>query len=209
MRAGRQVIIRGGVVAFTIVELLAVMVVIVLLVSLSVSFNSNSMASQALVSDAEKLTLQLSLGQQIAISENRPVEVRFFHYVSDNRPGNTPRFFAYQLWRIQNDGTDAEPVDGPMGLNDGIVISENMEFSSLVALPRKSGFLNESKQAEYVAFQYLPSGETNLPAKSESNGNHWFVTFLFDRDEESGVMPTNFATVQIDPFTGSTRILRL
>ncbi len=194
---------------FTLVEILVVMVIIALLFGLALGINSTGIESARLVGDAEKLVSQLSLGQQIAISENRPVEVRFFKFIAKDRPGDRPQYLAYQLWRIQNDGSDAEPVDNPMRLNDGIVISAKTEYSSILALPSQDGEVNASEKAQYVAFQFLPSGETNLPPESTSGGKHWFVTFFFVQDELGSGVPKDFVTVQVDPFTGSTRKLRL
>ena len=206
MKEGRH---NGGNRGFTLVEILVVLVIVALLFGLALGLNSTGIESARLVGDAEKLVSQLSLGQQIAISENRPVEVRFFKFIAKDRPGDSSQYLAYQLWRIQNDGSDAEPVDNPIRLNDGIVISANPEYSSILSLPSQDGELNADERAQYVAFQFLPSGETNLPPQGTGGGKHWFVTFFFVQDEQSGSVPLDFVTVQVDPFTGSTRKLRL
>lgn len=198
-----------GAFAFTLVELLVVIMVIAILITISIGLNTSVLDTTRLVGDAEKFIIQLSLGQQTAIAENRPVEVRIYSFVADDIPDGEERYQAYQLWRIQNDGTDALPIGSPLLLNDGVVISGRNEYSSLIELPKSRGEIYTGRQADYVSFQYLPNGETTLPPASSSPNGHWFLTFVLLHNELANADITDFATVQIDPFTGSTRKLRL
>ncbi|MEM0895960.1 MAG: Verru_Chthon cassette protein D [Verrucomicrobiota bacterium] len=206
---GRSSSIKSGSGAFTLVELLVVILVVSILITISIGLNTSGLDTTRLVGDAEKFMIQLSLGQQTAIAENRPVEVRIYNFVADDLPDESERYRAYQLWRIQNDGSDAEPIGSPLLLNDGVVISKQRRYSSLVDLPTRDGEIYSGKKADYFSFQYLPNGETTLPPASSSGNGHWFLTFVLLHDEIANSDITDFVTVQIDPFTGSTRKLRL
>lgn len=73
------------------------------------------------------------------------------------------------------------------------------------------------KKYEYTSFRYLPDGSTNLPAKAKKGGSGaadddesdtWYVTVVSLSDENKELNGINYATVQIDPFTGSQKSFR-
>ena len=79
---------------------------------------------------------------------------------------------------------------------------------------------------EYVPFRFRPDGSTDLPPNGASSGDatadvdrpsyegRWFITLHSITDwkklKEAGndAPPPNYATLMIDPLTGTTKIFR-
>lgn len=189
------------------IELLIVISLLAILLSLGFTFSSSSLSGQQLVSDAEQLVATLSLGQQLATTENQPIEVRFYKYNPPDRSLSSSEFIAYQLWRIGSDGKEVDPVSPPGRLGDGIIFASDPKFSSLFELNEKPGGIGGYQIAQYVAFQFLPEGGTNLPANPKaSDGKQWFVTL--GQIDSFTKTPDDFACVVIDQFTGTSRLIR-
>jgi hypothetical protein len=56
-------------------------------------------------------------------------------------------------------------------------------------------------------FRFMPDGGTDLPLL-DPNIPEWFLTVYNENDIAKGDPPPNYATLQIDPFTGAISTLR-
>lgn len=206
--------------AFTLIELIIVITIIGILMVFTVPAITGALKANKLSQAADLLRAQLAFAQQTAMRENAPIQVRFYRYDDPSVPGIDEKFRAYQFYRRQvfdrsdrNAGSTAtneelmEPIAQVRKLPIPIVIADSERLSSIIGLQKTRGQLPWKRGnplvAEYVAFDFRPDGSTNL-----TGSNQWFVTLVEESQDRGGDIPENFATVQVDPFTGSIRLLR-
>ncbi|MEQ1859321.1 MAG: Verru_Chthon cassette protein D [Chthoniobacteraceae bacterium] len=76
-----------------------------------------------------------------------------------------------------------------------------------------------AKNYQWLTIRFLPDGSTNLPAKAkkgtdgaaaEDKSDTWYVTVmnLSDIEQKKDIKDVNYATVQLDPFTGAQKTFR-
>ena len=194
--------------AFTLMELLVVMIVLsILLVVVAPTLVQNTAASR--LTNAGDLVLnKLSEAQQQAIAENSEVEVRFFETVAPGSLDQVPRLHSLKFFTLGvGEGSDGNgrfiPSSSLIRLDEGVVISSKPKISSLI----EAGFKQEETVAEpadrYLSLRFLPDGSTELP-----EGSPWFITLVLQDTEAKPDVPANFYTVQIDPVTGRVRSFR-
>jgi uncharacterized protein (TIGR02596 family) len=126
----------------------------------------------------------------------------------------------------------AEPLLETFYLPESLTITTEETLSSLFSQTRRSwekesstsggdeGFLqqrhifepNSSEDPEYMLLRFLPDGGTDLLQQATGPGKIWHLTVLSLRDEEilegSSEIPTNYVTLQLDPFSGTSRLYR-
>lgn len=206
--------------AFTLIELIIVITIIGILMVFTVPAITGALKANKLSQGADLLRAQLSFAQQTAMRENAPIQVRFYRYDDPAVPGVEEKFRAYQFYRRQafnRSDKDAgsttaneelmEPIAQVRKLPKPIIISDTERLSSIVGLQKSQGQIpwkrGDPLKADYVAFDFRADGSTNL-----TGSNQWFLTLVEETEDRGGQIPENFATVQVDPFTGSIRLLR-
>lgn len=206
--------------AFTLIELIIVITIIGIMMVMTVPAISGALRGQKLTQAADLLRAQLAYAQLQAQKENSPMQVRFFQYADPTRPGDDEKFRAYQLFRRsafdRNDTNSGsvnknvevmEPVGPLRKLPAPLIFADSERISTLLSLQKTRGEVpyrrNRPLDAQFVAFDFEPSGATNLGAAKQ-----WYVTLVDEKKERGAEIPDNFATVQIDPFTGSVRLIR-
>lgn len=218
--------------AFTLVELLIVCAVIALLLIVVLPPLVGTMAAARLTAAGDQVQALLSQAQQIASSEGRPVEVRFYRHVQPDAPGSTSSYRTILLLRHYNAG-EPSPVPDENGavldaaitlhqgdsvrLPDGVVISSSATSSTLLTLPAPSSqaqsatwLLSGGGKTPYT-FPVADSEyrsfifrptSTSLPA---AGSDRWFITLISDVEESAGVSIDNipnYYCLQIDPVNG-------
>lgn len=200
--------------AFSIVELMVVIAVIAIVASFVVPAMRNVMSGTE-VNQAEQLVIQqLSHARLLAMARNRRVEVRLYTYI-DPGDGNPAQLYrGLQAFVIEEDNS-ATPVGKVAKLPGNIAINSNSTLSSLMTRPDKTFSPPEDPKIglpgigvgySAKALQFRPNGSTNL-----SSTGKWFLTLVSTvpyGQESSATLPTNFATIQIDPVGGSVRSYR-
>jgi len=193
--------------AFSLIELLVVVAIISILAVLALpafnSINSGRFIEQA----GQKISDQVALARQVALSKNRSVEVWLMKIPTE--PTGNMSYSAIQLNEVSDDGSD-RPLGKVVRLPQGIIISEDLQLSSLFSSAamgtlEKNSLPNLSslgKPEEVRFFSFKPNGQTDLPNMAEK----YYLTVLNQRDV--GKAPANFSTIQIDPMSGRVRILR-
>lgn len=196
--------------AFTMVELLMVMVVLSILLLASMPSLVNSTGGSRLTMAGDLLLNALSEAQQKAIASDSEVEVRFFEAIDPPAFGGARELSSFQTCTLASTGEDVAlasfvPSSGITKLPDGVVISRKEKVNSLLQQPFKELPPTDlsDKVKRYLSIRFLPDGSTNL-----SSGQLWFVTLVADTSEEAGEVPANYYTIQLDPVTGRLRTFR-
>lgn len=207
--------VRGG---FTLLELLVVIAIIGLIVAVVTPSAASLMRGSQLTQGALMVGEQLHKARQLALSKNRPVEVRFYQYgdAGEQAAGSGSYFRALQLFEVQETGSFS-PLGKVTRIPDSVIIDGGATLSSLIGEASASSkpalaagsTLNVplprvGTQYNSVSFRFLPGGATDLP---KTPGAAWFLTLheLKDGDRLSPVPPSNFFTIQVDPFNGHVK----
>jgi len=208
-----------GVQGFSLLELLAAVVVMLVLMALLAPAVSSVLGGNQLTRAGQTAIGQLALARQLAISRNQLVEVRFLRYEDANSGEaieSTGRYRAVQLMGISERGT-AEDLGKLQELPSSICIDPGSTLSSMIAsgaapptvptlatgatlgsVPR----LGTAYSA--ISFRFRPDGSTNLP----KTGNWFFTLLSTNQPGDSSQPPDNFFTVQIDPVNGNVKSFR-
>jgi uncharacterized protein (TIGR02596 family) len=223
---------------FTLIELLAVVAVITVVIAFAVPAANQILRGSQLTQGSQLLGDQLAYARQLALSRNRPVEIRFYRFGDPEQPGEkvddptAGKWRAFQLFEIFENGA-AVPV-GEFKRLPRMVIIDGDEFSTLIReefrgpyragekdntapeLPIEINGKKVGKKYEYVSFRYLSDGSTNLPPRAKigggsgnsEEGDSWYVTLINLTDEGKEIKEINYYTVQIDPISGTQKAYR-
>ena len=205
---------------FTLVELLAVLVVIAILGFLIGPAIVSSLRGSEMTRGGQLVVDEINLARQTSLTQNVAVEVRFYRAAKAGMPGeitgdpSTGKFRGLQSFSFDASGK-ASPIDMPRWLPGTLIMDSGGALSSLLAASQVKSWSTLDPQISlpvigtaYVAcaFQFQPDGSTNLtPAVTQQ----WFVT-LHDalKGDNLAGMPTNFWTLQVDPLNGHVKSYR-
>lgn len=195
--------------AFSLIEMLVVVSVVGLLLAFAAPQLFSLVQSSSLTSEGTFLRNKLSQAQQIALSQNTDVEVRFFKMRDAGNAETEDAFRGFQFFRYNQYG-QLLPVSEFFRIKPPIVINEPL--STLVSpsgadqdyLSPSTGMalipvLSDQTSFEYMSFRFRPDGSTDLPGKSGSDT--WYITLVKGLANTAEV-PDNYFTVQLDPFNG-------
>jgi uncharacterized protein (TIGR02596 family) len=213
--------------AFTLIEVLVVLAIVGILMGLTVPGMTGVLKGSKITQSADQLVQDIALARQTAVKENVPVEFRFYRISDPMATGSgEEEYSAYQAYKMKVDlNTPSDYTKPRIGIPVlpkiqrfplGVVLVNDQKWSTLVAhesLVEKReqvrGLVTGQKDtdAAYKSFTLTPDGETGLDRSS----TQWFLTFVTDADmrkagSAASLIPTNFITVQVDPFTGNTRV---
>jgi uncharacterized protein (TIGR02596 family) len=189
---------------FSLIELLVVMGIVILLMALVIpSFQSVGRA-QALTGGASQVVGSLDLARQIALAENRQIEVRF--YKANDALGGNSAFRAFRVMQVQ--GNQARQK--LQRLPTGIIFDSDPNFSTLLSAANPNGgseSIPGQSNTEYKSVRINAEGRTTLdPLGVNSGDDEWFLTLRSETGASTNGKPANnFITVQIDPLTGRSR----
>jgi uncharacterized protein (TIGR02596 family) len=206
---------------FTLIEMMVVVAMIALITAAVAPMVFNTLVSTRLTSAGETLAGQLSLAQQIAVSRNQTVEVRFYQYVDPESPGSKPAYRALAIMQASSaDGATNQlnkQLTDTYYLPSGIAVSDSAAMSPILASGRvqseadKEKIIRRASDARYKAFLVRADGSTNLEQlmRGDYRPNQCYFTLGEDRVlQDSSTVPKNFYAVQIDPSTGRTSTYR-
>ncbi len=211
-KAIREVGAGGGVArwgaGFTLIELLTVMVIVGILMAASGMALQGSLRSTQLTSASATLGNDLQLGVQLAVKENRPVELRIYK-VPDLEEGGEAQFRAYQFVAREPVSGATEELEQVRRLSGGVIIHPNAEYTTVLTVGERMSVPGdpelglEGAPYPYVGFQFRPDGSTTLP-----KDGLWSMTVAFEREVESqgGGLPANYRSVTINAYTGAVRV---
>ena len=194
--------------AFTLVEVLLVVIIIGALVTITAPSIQGAVTASRLRDSAASISNELFEAQQLAITLGTETEVRFYQ-VPDPASGDAvPLLRKFQTYTLSQppDGpgvTAAQsgvfvPAGQPTSVHYSVVISSGVAQSSIVAL----GFNTDKNDPHgpFIGFRFHADGSTDLSPKKE-----WFLTVVERKPGGGATKPVNFVTLQIDPASGRVR----
>lgn len=220
---------------FTLIEMLAVLGILAMLIALATPTLLDVVRSTRLNSAGDGLVNRLSLAQQSAVSTSSEVEVRFYRYMDrdSDRPSDSS-FYAYQVVQSKPGGEDVA-LSEVYYLESGIIISAQEELSPLLSTtnPQSSNTQGDylftppggstPEDVNYAAMRFYPDGSMRMLTSSTNNDasledvakaytvpqyDESFVTIIESRFSLNDQIPNNYYCIQIDSYTGRTRVYR-
>lgn len=225
---------RSARAGFTLVEMLTVVGIITLLIALTAPTLVDVIRSTRLNSAGDSLVNRISLAQQSAIGLSAEVEVRFYKYIDANsdRP-DALSFYAYQVVHDRGNNLPPLALSEPYFLESGIIFSDNGQLSPLLQETRQQTEADTNRylfnpavanvnpdQVQYAALRFYPDGSCRSfmgTGTGENKGPGAFIipelqtsflTLIESRFGSDVSAPKNFYCVQIDSYTGKTRVYR-
>ena len=200
---------------FTLVELLVVLAIISLLAFASLPAVSSLSNSYNLSTASNDLQGVLALARQQAIALNEPVEVRFYRYSIPGfaaEPGGGS-FHAYQL--VEDVSTGNVLLTRVQLLPGRIVAAPSSTLSALLSTGTASETLSGTPppglpaSCPYQVFHFRPDGSTDIGIFSGTLAASNFLTLAdITKVSSSSSTPNNYATLVIDPISGTVKELR-
>jgi uncharacterized protein (TIGR02596 family) len=200
--------------AFTMIEMLAVILIVAILAGSATFYIADTMSALRMTMTGEQLLSIFSSAQQTASSEGRVVELRFVKYQDASKPGSLPLFRSVVLLRHYQAGESSPdpadqgaPLTAPLSIvsgdrvdaASGIVFSQDRSMSSLLA---GSGASSGGGNAGMVkvkgsdgqfrewTFPHRIAESVSVYIRPDGTTNldpsqRWFVTALYERSEEA------------------------
>ncbi|MEM6884081.1 MAG: Verru_Chthon cassette protein D [Verrucomicrobiota bacterium] len=203
---------------FSLVEIMVVLVIITSLAVISGPALSSLAKGQDITQAGALLEQTMNQARQIAITENRRIEVRFFQYDSPEIPGVDEEYRSMRIVALQDNG-EAIPVSKILNLPKSIVINQSSELSPLISeVSRTKTYdgsddpidtlpvIGQPAETKYITFR--SDGSTDLDPSGGESGK-WFLT-LHDNESDSttGTAPDNWVTIQVEPLIGTVTVHR-
>lgn len=191
--------------AFTLVEILVVLVILAIIVTVSAPYISGILAASRLRMASDAVYGRLLEAQSLATLFNSDAELRIYEAADLIEPDSPPTLRKLRIFTVTSPPDDAsgaaevfEPAGAVTTLEDGMVISNDRNFSSILDL----GYQTQGSDiyGRYIALRFHSDGSTQL-----QNGRPWFLTIQENKPVPQGQKLKNFVTVQIDPASGSLR----
>jgi len=215
---------------FSLIEMLIVLTVLGVLFAVAAPNLFTLMQASSLSSEGNLIRNKLTHAQQMALSKNTDVEVRFFKMADESAAELTEEFRGFQFYQYDERGQLA-PVSKFFRIRPPVVISEKLSTLLNTSGNQDSdgqdyGFIspttgmadipvgNGTQKVKYVAFRFRPDGSTDLPGRSGTSdaydgGDTWYLTLLQGAGSASASsLPANYYTVQLDPFNGRVGVFR-
>ncbi len=203
---------KSGSIAFTLVELLAVVTIMAIVLAYVVPSANNILGGT-------NITRATQFVRQSAISLNRPVEVRFYQYHDPEMSGTDYCFRALQSWEVVK-ANSFIPLGKVQALPQGIIMdkgtsSATTTLSSLfypngnvIGPPGPAPLPRVGTQYSYVAIHFTASAATDLLPTGGPSGS-WFLTLHAETSGDGlSTPPPNFVTIQVDPVSGTLDFFR-
>jgi len=191
--------------AFTLVEMIMVVALAALIIAMAVPGFTGVVNSMEINTAVDQITGELRKARQMAMTQNRAVEIRFFQFTDDTMIDGEPTIRMYQSWRQEGDGM-LRPMANLQRLPRAIVVSADPTLTKLGAPITLS-------EADREVAPSLPSEGTYLPVRFQPDGSTaftrgevWHLTIKEAARTENP--PTNFTTFVIEPLTGAVKLYR-
>jgi uncharacterized protein (TIGR02596 family) len=214
--------------AFSLIEMLIVLTVLGVLFAVAAPNLFTLMQASSLSSEGSLVRNKLTQAQQLALSRNSDVEVRFFKMRDEGAAELDEEYRGFQFYQYDSAGK-LSPVSRFFRIRPPVVISSELstllkESSNQDEQGKDYGFISPNsgrdtvplgdgfEELDYVAFRFRPDGSTDLPGRSGTmdsveGGDTWYLT-LVQGAGDVRELPPNYYVVQLDPFNGRVGVYR-
>jgi uncharacterized protein (TIGR02596 family) len=201
--------VRGFLHGFTLVEMVVVVAIAALIFTFATPYTLSAIQAASLSSAGDSLLHKLSLAQQRAVTQNKPVGVDLYFYDKDGIKG----CHAMQLISWEPTTGVATPLEPPAYWSEGRAILVDGELSPMftgkLAVTDTGAVIQppfKDLEATFKRIIFYPNGSTSLRVPLRNA----YVTLVSIQNyqEEMSAPPPNYYTVQIDPVTGRARSYR-
>jgi uncharacterized protein (TIGR02596 family) len=194
--------LRPRLLAFTLVELLAVLAILAVLLALVVPAAGTIMRGQEMNRAGALLMDQIQQTRQYANTQARPAELRFYEAARENP--DTRLYQGLQIFVLDERGENAAPAGPVMWLPETTALHPAADYSPLLSAALYVGThtLPSGVACNYRALRFQPSGAPALPAAGA------FLTAVPAAELTRGRPPGNFACVKVHPVTGRPVLYR-
>ena len=220
-RVGRDPISKWS--AYTLVELLVVVAIIGVISTFAIGGLRSISRASALTTTAQRVADQINLAREIATARNLPVEVRVYclpYFGMTN--GGVYLYRGMQTYVVN--GTNYEAASRRVLFPERVIIRDD----NLVTVMSRVSWSNPIITTNwgefgksgygYRYFTIRPDGEAVIYNTTDytnntvlSDYNNWFALHNWEQDIPCGFsqpMPSNYAIVQINPYTSKATIIR-
>lgn len=206
--------------AFSLVELIVVVSIILILIVLITPSVVPLLRASNVNQSAAMLVDELNLARQIALTQNRDVEVRFYQVASKSDPNDVQfRAFRSFLPNPQNPAA-AQALSAVRYLPEPAIISADAQYSTLLDYGgtggQRAGLMKgqeilpgNTNPSSYTSFLFRSTGGTNLTPVDPPDGK-WFLTLYLENAPKNSAtgIPDNYFTALVEPVTGRVRTFR-
>lgn len=194
---------------FSLVEMVVVVAIAALLFTFATPYTLGAIQAASLTSAGDSLLQKLSLAQQRAVTENKPVGVDLYYYSKDGMTG----CHAMQLISYDPVTSTAKPLEAPVYWSEGRAVLVDGVLSPIFTGTLAASDTGAATQppfsdleATFKRILFYPNGSTSLRVPLRNA----YLTFVSIQNyqEKMESPPPNYYTVQVDPVTGRTRSYR-
>jgi uncharacterized protein (TIGR02596 family) len=196
--------------------MLAVIGVIGLIAATTAPMLFSTMKANRLSAAGEEIVNRISFAQQLAVSRNHEIELRFYHFVEPEDPTSLDHYRATLIAQPAPDpdapgNVETIILSDMSRLRNGIVVANDALLSPVFAeagktdTPDKEGRI-VGATANYRTIRFFPDGSCDMPLVT----NQAYVTVVEDKDLQSatGGIPKNFFAIQVDHYTSRSTTYR-
>lgn len=198
---------------FSLIEVIVVVGIVALIAAIAAPAAQRAMSSYQLNLGTETVAATLGYARQAAITMNRDVEVRLLTVAMAPNMPTVQRVRGIVLLDVGESAPRMVAI--PRYLPEGIVINTNTDFSTLARLTEETPGGTDpdlpgiGKSYKMRKFRFRPDGSTNLPQLITAPGvNKYFMSLHRETTTSATALPSNFATIQIEPATGAVSVHR-
>jgi uncharacterized protein (TIGR02596 family) len=189
--------------AFTIIEMLTVVMIMAAFMAVAGFGLHNSWRSQQIAASASMLEQEFALAKTLAIKRNQPVELRLYKTKDEYQTNAEGQYRAFHIVSISPTGVGFGGLLTEVRRFESTVVMVPFEkFSSVIALEQT---LEAGQQGatdsdyKYIGIEIRPDGSTSLDPDPEKP---WTITLVPDVfAEDQTTLPKDFRTLVINPDT--------
>ena len=191
--------------AFTLVELLTVIVIVVLLAALTAA-SPNLWRSNNITTAANMVMEDLAYARELAVSSNQPAELWFLQPTGAT-PITATQIYAVDLNGVETSYGRVHRLPSTIIIDSGTTLSSpftsSSNFKTLIT-PSIPGYGTSYKS---WTIRFMPDGSVSSPG-GPATANIYITLHDVALGDQLTVLPKNYALINLDYFTGAVTLYR-
>ncbi len=180
--------------AFSLIEMLVVVAIVAVLATLATGGFTSVVQSSKIEQAGNALLDEIEIARQLAAVRGKTTELRIF------KKSGATHYTGMQVWFT----SPAEPASRIVKFPESVALLDDTSLSPWLSQMASGTMSAGGENTAYRAFKVRPSGAID-PAPADSN--NLFLTVAADRTT-AGSKPSNYATIQVNPYTGRPLLYR-